>query len=126
MLRRLAGSLFALTLAGLALGGCTVHEVQHTLAVAPSDIPNAWGPIKQCAAQKGRATRDRKSGGVDVQIDNLLAIYFHPRDNQMAMDVVIWAEVSPEDKKKIVERMEREGFEIWECAKKIGFQPAAP
>lgn len=98
-----------------------MHEAQHTLAVAPSDVPNTYGPIKQCAAQKGYTTRDRKGGGVDVQVDTLLAIYYHPRDNALAMDAVIWADASPEDKKKLFDRLEREGYEIWECAKKIGF-----
>jgi len=124
MLRSIARTVLALVAFGCALGGCTMHEAQHNLAIAPSDIPNAYGPIKQCAAQRGRTTRDRKGGGVDVQIDTLLAIYFHPRDGAMGMDAVIWAEVSPEDKKKIFERLEKEGFEIWECAKKIGFAPA--
>lgn len=111
-------------LVGLFVTGCTVHEVQHNLAIAPNDVPNAWSPIKQCAAQKGRTARDRKGGGgVDVQIDTLRAIYFHPRDGAMAMDVVIWADVSEEDKKRLFAEMEREGMEIWECAKKLGFAP---
>lgn len=115
-------SLFAsalLLVSGLCFGGCTVHEVQHSLAVAPGEIPGAYAPIKQCAAQKGYTTRDRKSGGVDVQVDTLLAIYFHPRDNAMAMDTVIWADVSAEDRPKIMARLEKDGREIWACAQKL-------
>lgn len=115
-------SLLAL-LVGLFVSGCTMNEMQHNLPIAPSDVPNAWAPIKQCAAQKGRTTRDRKGGGVDVQIGTVQAIYFHPRDNAMAMDVVIWADVSEDDKKKLFASMEKEGMEIWECAQKLGFAP---
>ena len=128
-IRRSVAGLLAI---GAVAIGCTFSENQFPLPLSATDAPKAWSPILQCAQQRGLKVQDeRKTNHVNVWMDasNQLEISYTVRGDHVDMDVVIWGDVSDDDKKKIVAKLKAQGLEIWDCAQKLGLDgppPAAP